>query len=55
MGANGIGRRYGLPVNEPTGNMVVDIGGGTCEVAVISLEGIVTRVPSGLWRRDGQR
>ncbi len=32
----------GLPVNEPTGNMVVDIGGGTCEVAVISLEGIVT-------------
>ncbi len=32
----------GLPVDEPTGNMVVDIGGGTCEVAVISLEGIVT-------------
>lgn len=32
----------GLPVGEPTGNMVVDIGGGTCEVAVISLEGIVT-------------
>ncbi len=32
----------GLPINEPTGNMVVDIGGGTCEVAVISLEGIVT-------------
>lgn len=32
----------GLPVNEPTGNMIVDIGGGTCEVAVISLEGIVT-------------
>jgi len=31
----------GLPVNEPTGNMIVDIGGGTCEVAVISLEGIV--------------
>jgi rod shape-determining protein MreB and related proteins len=31
-----------LPVNEPTGNMVVDIGGGTTEVAVISLGGIVT-------------
>jgi rod shape-determining protein MreB and related proteins len=29
-------------VNEPTGNMVVDIGGGTTEVAVISLGGIVT-------------
>ena len=32
----------GLPVWEPTGNMVVDIGGGTTEVAVISLGGIVT-------------
>ena len=32
----------GMPVNEPTGNMVVDIGGGTTEVAVISLGGIVT-------------
>jgi len=31
----------GLPVEEPTGNMVVDIGGGTSEVAVISLGGIV--------------
>ena len=31
----------GLPVSEPTGNMVVDIGGGTTEVAVISLSGIV--------------
>jgi len=31
----------GLPVSEPTGNMVVDIGGGTTEVAVISLGGIV--------------
>ena len=30
----------GLPVGEPTGNMVVDIGGGTSEVAVISLGGI---------------
>ena len=32
----------GLPVHEPTGNMVVDMGGGTTEVAVISLGGIVT-------------
>ncbi|HHY37575.1 MAG TPA: rod shape-determining protein [Clostridia bacterium] len=32
----------GLPVHEPTGNMIVDIGGGTTEVAVISLGGIVT-------------
>lgn len=32
----------GLPVEEPTGSMVVDIGGGTSEVAVISLGGIVT-------------
>ena len=32
----------GLPVQEATGNMVVDIGGGTTEVAVISLGGIVT-------------
>jgi rod shape-determining protein MreB len=31
----------GLPVNEPIGNMVVDIGGGTTEVAVVSLGGIV--------------
>jgi rod shape-determining protein MreB and related proteins len=31
----------GLPVSEPTGNMIVDIGGGTTEVAVISLGGIV--------------
>ena len=32
----------GLPVEEPTGSMVVDIGGGTTEIAVISLGGIVT-------------
>ncbi len=32
----------GLPVEEPTGSMVVDIGGGTSEMAVISLGGIVT-------------
>ncbi|AGB41894.1 cell shape determining protein, MreB/Mrl family [Halobacteroides halobius DSM 5150] len=33
----------GLPVHEATGNMVVDIGGGTTEVAVISLGGIVNK------------
>src|SRR5438128_8055322 len=31
----------GLPITEPSGNMVVDIGGGTTDVAVISLSGIV--------------
>jgi rod shape-determining protein MreB len=31
----------GLPITEPTGNMIVDIGGGTTEVAVISLAGVV--------------
>jgi len=37
--AAAIGAR--LPVQDPVGNMIVDIGGGTCEVAVISLGGIV--------------
>src|SRR5881296_2205117 len=32
----------GLPIHEPSGNMIVDIGGGTTEVAVISLGGVVT-------------
>src|SRR6266705_3565129 len=31
----------GLPVHEPAGNMIVDVGGGTCEIAIISLAGIV--------------
>ncbi len=31
----------GLPITEPSGNMIVDIGGGTSEIAVISLSGIV--------------
>ena len=34
----------GLPITEPSGNMIVDIGGGTSEVAVISLSGIVQSV-----------
>jgi len=36
----------GLPIQDPTGSMVVDIGGGTTEVAVISLGGIVVSVSS---------
>jgi len=32
----------GLPIDKPTGNMVVDIGGGTSEIAVLSLGGVVT-------------
>ncbi len=31
----------GLPVDDPSGNLIVDIGGGTCEIALISLSGIV--------------
>jgi len=38
---DGFGHRVGLPVHEPAGNMIVDIGGGTCEIAIISLAGIV--------------
>ena len=34
-------KRQGLPISEPTGSMIVDIGGGTAEIAVISLGGIV--------------
>ncbi len=32
----------GIPINEPSGNMIVDVGGGTSEVAVISLGGVVS-------------
>ncbi len=32
----------GLPVEQPTGNMIVDIGGGTTEVAIISLGGVIS-------------
>ncbi len=34
----------GLPIETPSGNMVIDIGGGTTEIAVIALSGIVTNV-----------
>jgi rod shape-determining protein MreB len=33
----------GMPVDQPTGSMIVDIGGGTTEIAVLSLNGIVVR------------
>jgi rod shape-determining protein MreB len=44
----------GLPIGEPTGNMVVDIGGGTSEVAVISLGGMVVSasLPVGGYELD---
>ena len=46
----------GLPVHEPAGNMVVDVGGGTTEVAVISLGGIVVeRVDPHRGRRARRR
>ena len=32
-----------LPIEQPTGNMIVDVGGGTCEVAVISFGGVVSK------------
>ena len=45
----------GLPIHEPTGSMVVDIGGGTTEVAVLSLSGIVySRSRAGRRRQDGR-
>jgi len=45
----------GLPVTEPTGSMVVDIGGGTTEVAVLSLGGIVySRSGTHGRRQDGR-
>lgn len=31
----------GIPINEPSGNMIIDVGGGTAEVAIISLGGVV--------------
>lgn len=39
--AAAIGSR--MPIREPIGNFIIDIGGGTCEIAVISLSGIVTK------------
>ncbi len=45
----------GLDVTAPTGNMVVDIGGGTTDVAVISLSGIVTLALDPLRRRQDGR
>src|SRR5262245_15622060 len=39
----------GLPVDKPSGNMVIDIGGGTTEIAVIALSGIVTATSIRVW------
>ena len=45
----------GLPISEPSGNMIVDIGGGTTEVAVISLAGIVySKSVTSRRRQDGR-
>ena len=45
----------GLPVTEPSGNMVVDIGGGTTDIAVISMAGIVySQLGAGGRQRDGR-
>ena len=45
----------GLPVQDPAGNMIIDIGGGTTEVAIISLSGIVfsrrSALPATSWTR----
>jgi rod shape-determining protein MreB len=40
-GSDGGRDRAGMPITEPSGNMIVDIGGGTTDIAVISLAGIV--------------
>ena len=45
----------GLPVQEAAGSMIVDIGGGTTEVALISLGGIVYSGPSGLQEMNWTR
>ncbi len=45
----------GLPVEEPEGSMVVDVGGGTTEVAVISLGGIVTNASVRVAGNDMER
>ena len=39
----------GLPITEPSGSMIVDIGGGTTDIAVLSLAGLSTPAPCG-WR-----
>ncbi len=41
----------GLPVQEPSGSMIVDIGGGTTEVAVISLKSCCILPINPCWRR----
>src|SRR5438034_903524 len=45
----------GLPIHEPLGNLVVDVGGGTSEIAVLAMGGIVLgkSIPIGGFDRDG--
>jgi actin-like ATPase involved in cell morphogenesis len=45
----------GLPVQDPAGNMIIDIGGGTTEVALISLSGIVFQPQRARCRRRAGR
>ena len=46
----------GLPVTEPAGNMIIDIGGGTTDIAVVSLPGVVyAEFLTNRGRRDGRR
>ena len=44
----------GMPITEPSGNMIVDIGGGTTDIAVISLAGIVYSKAVRVGQRDGR-
>jgi len=44
---NGAAIGVGLPVQEPAGNMIIDLGGGTTEVALISLSGLSS---AAVWR-----
>ena len=45
----------GMPITEPSGNMIVDVGGGTTDIAVISLAGIVySKAVQGGRQRDGR-
>ena len=41
----------GLPVEEAFGSMVVDIGGGTTEVAILALNGVVYKFLQNWWRQ----
>ena len=38
-----------MPIERPLGNMVIDVGGGTTEVGIISLGGVVVTLSPGRW------